>query len=74
MPTVKLNEPQLGDIWLDKIGHHNLVIKIFDDGCGEMCASVLTLNTGDTWVREPFSAWQVKEFDEAKPFYHTKVG
>ena len=36
MQTAKqsVSEPQVGDIWRDKVGHHNLITDIYDDGEG----------------------------------------
>lgn len=79
MQTAKpsVSEPQVGDIWRDKVGHHNLITDIYDDGEGVMCAALITLETGDKWPREPFDGWSWVSGDpfdgDTKPFFHTKV-
>lgn len=64
--------PLMGEIWMDRDGHYSLVLEVYEDE-GEMCAAVLTLNTGKHWSREPFESWNQSQVD-GLPYYRVRVG
>ena len=63
----------MGEIWLDKRGEHNLVTKIYKQD-GVRFASMLTLETGQTWPSEEFESWNSSHGIDNKPFYRVLVG
>ena len=80
MLTAKQNakgqvEPQVGEIWRDKTGQHNLVTRIYRTA-GADKAEVLTLETGIAWPNEDFDSWSrdYRHFDSDGPFYQVLVG
>lgn len=66
--------PQVGDIWLDTKGEHNLIIEEHGHGGVDATYALLTLNTGSIWHNEPLSAWYESAYGGGKPFYIKRVG
>lgn len=81
MLTVKPSgKPRVGDIWLDRRGQHNLILRENppDEFYSNLTFATLTLETGERWEYEELSSWTSKgpigaTGDYEKPFYHTRV-
>ena len=68
MPPVKPSvTPQVGELWKDLNGDHNLVLEVYEDD-GEDLTKLLTLETGKIWPSEPLRCWN------SNPFYFEMVG
>lgn len=57
------NTPRIGDIWLDTMGEHSLILRLHKDGQYGPCAHILCLETG----RE-FTQCELRDFGEDKFF------
>ena len=66
-------EPQVGELWLDLNGEHNLILDGSADD-GDLYYKLLTLETGHIYPLEPLSSWVRSSQDPDKPFYCTRVG
>lgn len=73
-------KPRVGDIWQDRMGHHNLILAVNppDDFRSTITFATLTLETGERWDHEELKAWADvapagAQSDYEKPFYHTRV-
>lgn len=66
-------EPQVGELWRDLKGEHNLIL----DGSldeGDLFYKLLTLETGHIYPLEPLSSWITSNQDPDRPFYCTRIG
>ena len=48
--------PQVGELWLDQNGHHNLILRE-KEGEDECVYTLLTLDTGETRDGEHDNSW-----------------
>lgn len=56
LPTSRVVEPAVGDIWLDKDGHHNLVLSIYySKADSKMVVHILTIDTGLYYDHNPLA-------------------
>ncbi len=61
-------EPQVGEIWLDDNGDHNLILQVFfNKDYGTMVAHILTLDSSEYWDNNPF-----EDFGDGR-YFHTRV-
>ena len=65
-------EPQAGEIWRDRDGHHNFILETFEND-GAYYAHTLVLETGAHWSNEPFDSWDNPHKD-GLPYYRVLVG
>lgn len=65
--------PQVGELWLDTRGEHNLVLDGYESD-GELFFELLTLDTGEIYSLESAICWNGSVAEGTKPFYYKRIG